>query len=175
MARWRVRAGGSPGSGPGPVFVPIAAAGLACALGALVYMTERSTGSVALMPAVLALGSGPLFGTLGLWLPSFVHPFAFALISAALRPPGTAPAYGACLGWWAVNVAFEAGQHPRIASGVAVAVRDLGLDGPWSRPLTSYLLRGTFDVGDLVAATLGALTAAALLYAVHPREVRHVH
>jgi hypothetical protein len=151
------------------------AAGLACAFGLLVYMTDRSAAGVALMPNVLALGGGPMFGALGLWLPSFVHPFVFALLGAALRAPGAAPAYGACLGWWAVNVAFEAGQHARIAPRVAEALRELGVDGAWSRPLTGYLSRGTFDVGDLIAATLGALAAAALLHAVHRREIDHVH
>jgi hypothetical protein len=39
--------------------------------------------------------------------------------------------------------------------------------------LSSYVLRGTFDVGDLIAATAGAAGAASLLYVVHRLEVNH--
>jgi glycopeptide antibiotics resistance protein len=37
--------------------------------------------------------------------------------------------------------------------------------------VSNYLLRGTFDVGDLIAATLGALAAALLLFVIHGWEV----
>lgn len=158
----------------GPALL-IAVSGAVLALGALVYMADRSPARVALLPAALTLGAGPWFGALGPWLPSFVHPFAFALLSAALRMPGIAPAYSACVGWWIVNAAFEIGQHSGVAPLVAAGARHLGIDGPLTRPLTNYLLRGTFDVGDLIAATLGALAAAALLYVVHRQEVDHVH
>jgi hypothetical protein len=155
------------------VALPLAAVA-SLALAMLVYMADRSPARVALLPAVLALGIGPTFGALGLWLPSFAHPFAFGLLTAALRAPDAAPAYGACLGWWAVNVAFEVGQHPDVAPRVAEAAQRLGFDDGWTRPLTGYLLHGTFDGGDLLAATLGALAAAALVRAVHRQEVLHV-
>ena len=98
----------------------------AFALGAAVYLTDRAAHDAA------------IFGVLGQWLPSFVHPLAFSLFTAAAgnyRRP-----YCACVAWWAVNVLFEFAQHPRVA-----------------------LMRGTFDAGDLVAVTLGAIVAACLL------------
>ena len=98
----------------------LAASGtLALALGLLVYLADRDASRSLLIPAAAALSAGPLFGELGQWLPSFVHPFAFSLFTAAARPPGSAPAYRACAGWWAVNVAFEAGQHPRVSAPLA--------------------------------------------------------
>jgi hypothetical protein len=72
-----------------------------------------------------------------------------------------------------VNVAFEVAQHPAISGAVARAAE--GVFGrPWpARLLSNYVLRGTFDVGDLIAATAGAAAAAAVLCLVHRREVNH--
>ena len=148
--------------------------GIGLAVGLLVYMTDRDPAHAMLFPAAAALGSGPIFGILGPCLPSFVHPFAFSLLSAALRAPRSGPGYGACAAWWAVNAAFEVGQVPRVAALIADGLHCAGIDGPLTRPLTNYLLRGGFDVGDLIAVTLGALAAAAVLRVVHRREVCHV-
>ena len=132
--------------------VLVAAACSALATGVFVYVADRVSAPPALI-APFVLGSvGPLFGAAGQWLPSFVHPFAFALLTAAARPRDASPAYVACLAWWAVNVIFESGQHPKFG-----------------------FLRGTFDVGDLLAATLGALAAAAVIRLVRRVEEYHVH
>lgn len=176
----RLRAVDCPG--PGTVAVGLAAsragtgilaltASLALVLGLLVYMVDRPPGQAAMMPAVLAFGTGSLFGALGNWLPSFAHPFSFSLFSAALCAPASAPACRACLAWWLVNVAFELGQHAQFREAV-VGNLQLILDSGWLTQLVSnYLQRGTFDVGDLIAATLGSLAAAAVLYFKHHREV----
>ncbi len=146
----------------------------ALAVGMLVYMTDRDAARAMLFPSIASLDTGPVFGALGPCLPSFVHPFAFSLLAAALRAPGSGPGYGACAAWWAVNVAFEVGQVPRVASQIADGLQGAGIEGPLTRPLTDYLLRGSFDVGDLIAATLGALAAAAVLHVVHRWEACHV-
>ena len=128
----------------------VAVACSALATGLLIYVADRASAPPALVfPFVLREG-GPFFGLAGQWLPSFLHPFAFALLTAAARPRDAAPAYGSCVAWWAVNVLLEAGQHPRLR-----------------------LLQGTFDVGDIAAATLGALAAAAVLALAHGREGQH--
>lgn len=149
------------------------AAGAALALGLAVYLADRPAGHAMLLPAVLAPGTGPLFGIVGQWLPSFVHPFAFSLASAALHAPGSGPAYGVCAAWWLVNIVFEAAQHPRLHQVAIEAAASL-FGGGWPmRPLADYLRLGTFDPGDLAATTLGALAAAALLRAVHRRSDNH--
>lgn len=145
-------------------------AGLALMLGLLVYATDRDPMRVALMPAAAALSIGPVFGASGHWLPSFVHPLAFSLLWAATRPANAPPAYRVCAGWWALNVAFEAGQHPRLSVPLAGLLHDIGGDS--TRWLATYFVRGTFDVGDLVAATLGALVAAAVLFLVNRHSGR---
>ena len=145
---------------------------LALGVGVLVYLTDRDPSRAVLVPAVTALSQSHLFGAVGLWLPSFVHPFAFSLFTAALQPARRLPAYWACALWWAINVAFEIGQAPTVSSD-AVDVLAQFFGQSWlADAISNYLLRGTFAVADLVAATAGAATAAALLRFTHLREAR---
>lgn len=146
------------------VFLVIAI--MALAVGLLVYMADRVAAPPLLMPAFALLGTGALFGVLGQWLPSFVHPFAFGLLTAAVLPPRSAWRYGACAAWGAVNVAFEVGQHPSISTPLAAALHGAFGASPPARALANYFVLGTFDRGDIVAAVLGALAAAALLRVV---------
>jgi hypothetical protein len=145
----------------------------ALAMGLVVYATDRAATGGAPFPAFAIAGGLVVFGLLGQWLPSFVHPFAFSLFTAAARSPAAAPAYGACAAWWAVDVAFEVGQHPHISTALAKSLQHvLGPTVP-VRWLSNYFVRGTFDIGDLVAATAGALAAAGVIYLVHRVEARY--
>ncbi len=147
----------------------------ALAVGTLVYMTDRDPAHAMLFPKIAALHTGPIFGVLGPWLPSFVHPFAFSLLTAAALQRSASPAYGACAAWWAVNVTFEAAQHAAISGRLAAALQ-LAFGSTWpTRALSNYFLRGTFDIGDIVAATAGAVAAAGLLCFMHRLETRHAH
>ena len=153
--------------------VRLAALGcLALAAGTLVYLTDRDPAHAALIPAIPALAGLGLFGGPGAWLPSFVHPFAFSLFTAAIQPARRSPAYWACAMWWAINVAFEVAQAPDVSAVVAGALPQF-LGPTWlTNTLSAYLLRGTFSVADLVAATAGAVAAAAVLRFNHFREAR---
>jgi len=145
---------------------------LALGVGVLVYLTDRDPSRAALVPAVTALAQSHLFGAVGLWLPSFVHPFAFSLFTAAVQSPHRSPAYWACAMWWAINVAFEVAQAPNVSAEVADMLPHL-LGQTWlTNALSNYLLRGTCAVSDLVAATAGAAAAAAVLRFIHLREAR---
>ena len=145
-------------------------AGIGCvafAVGLLVYLTDRDASKAALIPTVTWLAGSKVFGALGGWLPSFVHTFAFSLFTAAVLPQRSVPRYGACFAWFAVNAAFEVGQHPQVSARLAEVLQG-GLGGaPLTRPLASYFVNGTFDPGDIVAALLGALAAAAVLRLMH--------
>ena len=151
-------------------------------LGMLVYLTDRSASHALLMPTMptmprLDLWAGrPVFGAIGQWLPSFVHPLAFSLLTVAALPAQSTPAtprYGVCAAWCAVNLLFELGQHAAIREPLAAALLDLPGRTPPVRWLASYFLHGTFDVGDLIAALLGALAAAVVLHLVQPQPERH--
>lgn len=158
-----------PWSGPS---VQLAALGcLALAVGTLVYLTDRDPSRAALIPAFPVLAGLGLFGGPGAWLPSLVHPFAFSLLTAALRQPGKSPAYWACAMWWGIDVGFELAQTPLLGAPLAS-----GLGHPlWPAwlvdSLSHYATRGTFDVADLIAATAGAIAAAVVLRFTHGRGV----
>ena len=158
--------------------VPAALAAIgafAFVVGALVYAADRDPAHATLFSNSFALDSGPIFGVLGPWLPSFVHPFAFSLFTAAARQRCATPAYGACAAWWAVNIAFEAGQHAHISGRLAETLQFVFGHTWLTRALSNYFLRGSFDVADIVAATAGALVAAVVLYLVHQLELQRAH
>jgi hypothetical protein len=146
---------------------------LGLALGALVYATDRDSTHVILFPTFATLATGPVFGAVGQWLPSFIHPFAFSLLTSAAVRRSTSPAYGACAAWWAVNVVFELAQHPRLSERFAESVQGLFRQTWLSRALANYALRGSFHIDDLAAATAGALVAAGVLALAHRVEMRH--
>lgn len=138
--------------------------------GLAVYVIDRAAAH-ALVGSVASAHSGqPLFGAVGLWLPSFVHPLAFSLFSAALLGPWPRWQYGACGFWFAVNTAFEIGQHPQLRVPLADALRRGFGDGAVVRAAGNYFLRGTFDVADLVANAFGAALAALIVHRLHFRQ-----
>ncbi len=135
----------------------------ALAIGALIYFVDRTP-----------MHHAAIFGLAGGWLPSFVHPFAFSLLTAAANPRNDTPGYAACAGWWGVNVMAECGQHSSLSAPIAGSLHaSFGDAWPASR-VASYFVRGTFDPGDLAAATAGALAAALVLWMLDGREDRHV-
>ncbi len=146
----------------------------ALAVGVLVYLTDRDPAWARLLPMVGARAGNAAFGVLGQWLPSFVHVFAFGLFTAAALPLRRTPRYEVCAVWCVVNVALELGQHPQLSARLAEALEGGFGRTPLIRQLAGYFVRGTFDVGDVVAAVLGALMAAAVLRLTYRRwEVPH--
>ncbi|MGZ4199663.1 MAG: hypothetical protein ACXVP1_05705 [Thermoleophilia bacterium] len=142
-------------------------AGLGCfalAIGVLAYLTDRSATHAMLIPSVVALAGARVFGALGQWLPSLVHPFAFSLFTAAALPASARNRILACVAWFAVDVAFEIGQHPRISGHVADALREALGPGACTQVLANYFVRGTFDLGDIAATAAGSLAAACVLF-----------
>jgi hypothetical protein len=157
---------------PYPAGRLVAAGSLALALGVLVYVTDRSAAHVAFFPALTPPGSLHVFGAAGAWLPSLVHPFAFALFTAAVRPPGGSPAYSACALWWLIGVTFEASQAPAVGAALGPVLDRLPLPSPWIGAVGRYMAFGTFDTADVIATTVGACAAAAVLRSIHPRGVK---
>ena len=129
-------------------------------LGTAVYLLDRTPGSAWLIPAAWQAGGGgdgrgggTVFGALGRWLPSFVHAFAFAVLT--------------CVGWALVDTLAEVGQHAAVSAPLAAAIESWLGPGPVgtsiARPLARYFTRGSFDVADVIAGLAGAVVAYGLL------------
>jgi hypothetical protein len=152
----------------------VAAGCLALSIGLLVYLTDRDASRAALIPTLGAFPVHDAFGALGQWLPSFVHPLAFALFTAAVLAPGAAQRFAACAAWCVVDVGFEIGQHAAFKPQWAEALHTGAGEGSIARSVLNYFLHGSFDGGDVLAAILGSLAAAAVLQLVdHQRETHH--
>lgn len=169
-ARFHRAPGLPPGWGRSAILGATAAGALL--LGVLVYLADRSGSSAAMLPRIDALAGRHVFGAAGQWLPSFAHAFAFSLLTAAALPAGAAQGYAACVFWGAVNVLCEFGQHAAIREHLAAALQHHFGRAPPVQWAADYFLRGTFDVGDLIAACLGALGAAGMLHLVRTRRER---
>jgi hypothetical protein len=135
---------------------------LAALLGGLfVYLLDRPAGSAYLIPAFLQLGrNGPgILGAAGSWLPSFLHVYAFILLTLAFVRPTRSSLLLICMGWLSIELVFELIQHPAFLEFLA------GLPGGWlaripgAMMLREYATGGVFDPLDLVALGFGAVAA----------------
>ena len=144
------------------------------ATGAAVYVLDRA-------PELSLVGSTisffhlkvTAFGAIGQNLPSFAHVFAFVLFTAALLDGKRLTNLGVCLGWLAVDVGFELGQHPQFAESIAKTIPAWFAHIPILDRTTMYFLGGTFDPLDLLFAALGALTAYVVIEGTYAQRVRH--
>lgn len=134
-------------------------AALLLVIGALVYALDRNS-AVYFLPEWLAHDAGlSLFGSLGNHLPTFIHPLAFILITAAiLRPwPHLLPAI--CATWFFVECVFELAQFDPLAWRIAAIVPPSFETVPWLAAIPGYFLGGTFDLLDIFSIAAGTITA----------------
>ncbi len=136
----------------------LGAAAAALAVGLLVYLADRPAGTAWLLPPVGTPHGLPSLGAAAAWLPSAVHVFAFALLSALVLPPHRLLGTTACAGWVLVDMLFELGQHRAIAAPLSQWLQ-AHLPSQLAQPLARYFLAGTFDPADLAAAVLGGAMA----------------
>ena len=104
-----------------------------------------------------------LFGLLGNSLPAFIHVFSFALITAGVVSCRKRGWLIICFGWFLIDSAFEFGQ--KFSTWTLKLIPDSFESIPILENTKGFFLRGTFDVYDLVAMAIGAITAYAVLTA----------
>jgi len=137
-------------------------------VGTLVYALDRA-GAAYFLPAWLVREAGPaVFGALGAHLPTFIHPFAFVLITAvALRPwPRLLPAI--CVWWFALECAFEFGQRVPLGERIAALTPAWFADLPVLEAIPAYFARGTFDPLDILSIGLGVVVGYLVVRRVKP-------
>jgi len=128
-------------------------------LGTLVYLLDRTVGSVPLFADISLADRLPLhLGALSLSFPSFAHTFAFAAITSTLMRRRRDVALS-CLAWLTVEIAFEIGQLPKLASAFATLVPPTYESLPFLNETVRYFANGTFDPWDLLSAAVGSICA----------------
>ena len=140
-----------------PELIQVIAAVIALAIGILVYLLDRPSTSVYLIPDGWSFGDSipPVFGAIGDHLPTLAHTFAFILFSSALLEPWRWAALAACTWWWIVGSLFEVGQSDRWAALIATQVPDWFADVPLLENVADYFVAGQFDPFDLVSIAVG--------------------
>jgi hypothetical protein len=126
----------------------------ALGVGALVYVLDRDPHHVWLMPAAWSLPQwrGLLPRAISDSLPSFVHVFAFALLSAWLWARTRQQAIVVVFAWWLLDLVFELAQLGAVRAQLQGHV--------WLQ----HWPQGDFDGADVLALSIGAVVAGALLW-----------
>lgn len=108
-----------------------------------------------------------IFSPLGPYLPDFLHPFGFILLTLAPFPnAGPVMQRMVCLGWFAFNAVFEVGQlyDHAFAQWISKTLPQ----GDFSAALADYFIHGTFDGLDLIAILLGSSAAYLFITKIKP-------
>jgi len=134
---------------------------IALFLGLQVYLYDRQPEHVYFLfhHFSLAHGHHSLFGVLGNYLPSFVHVYAFILLTVAVAGLSNARLIGTCAAWFVVASLFEVAQHPVISPIIAAAVPAWFARVPILDNTAAYFLNGTFDPLDMLSIVLGTIAA----------------
>jgi len=132
-------------------------------IGVLVYLLDRPSTSVYLVPDSWSFGDSiaPVFGAIGNHLPTFAHTFAFTLFTSALLAPWRWSAVVACAGWWFVGSLFEVAQNDAWSAIIATRVPEWFADWPLLDNVAGYFVTGQFDLFDL--ASIGVATVCAFV------------
>ena len=135
------------------------ALGLAClAAGVLIYTVARPLtvlGFPPVAPSVRAALPDAIVALLAS-APTFVHTFAFSMMTAAIMGGGQRRLLLVCGVWAAVEIVFELAQSPVLGTWLLQSPV-AAIPIPYLR---EYLGSGTFDVADILAALGGAALAA---------------
>lgn len=131
-------------------------------IGAVVYFTDRHPEEIYFIdklsiPCQAFQYVTPIFGPLGKALPSFIHVYAFILITASLAARKKSGYIIVCLSWLGIDLALELGQR---YSPLAVALTPDWFEGILFFENTRwYFQRGTYDSVDMLFIFLGVIAA----------------
>jgi len=130
--------------------------------GTLEYLISRPIGSTYFLQSFTSILSyfrdlPNLYGKFGFFAPDFFHPLAFSLISMAFLSNKRGSRALICFAWVSIDATLELGQK--------YGTQLLDYLPHWlgkasiTENLRKYLIYGTFDICDLLAITLGSITA----------------
>ena len=144
----------------------LAIASIALLIGVVFYWFTRAHNSAVLLSILPAipLNEHLSFFTQWLgWLPSFIHVFAFSLLTYWAL--GRRHILFSSVLWGLINILFELGQAlpPRLIQLLPDVVN-----------LQSYLTHGVFDIFDLLACVMGAWAAWAISHKHNLANMGHI-
>lgn len=156
---------------PSVLYVVIAA--VALAIGLLVYLLDRQPEHTYFLFHGLPHAFAPLslFGGAGNHLPASLHVYAFMLLTVAVAGSSNARLIRIGAAWLAIASLFELGQHPAAATLAVAALPAWFASIPVLDNTAAYLLKGTFDLLDLLFIALGAVAACLTVVATR-KEAR---
>lgn len=143
------------------IVVLLTAAVGALAVGSFVYICDRNPDHVYLLSDQVSLNNvyGNVFGLIGNHLPTFVHVYAFTLLTVAVAVPSICKLPTVCLTWFTIDSLFEIGQIDPIAHWIGYHTPQAFSAIPVLNNIENYFLHGTFDVIDVLSIVLGTLAA----------------
>jgi hypothetical protein len=157
-----------------PAIIQIFLAIFALLIGVLVYLLERQPERIYFIPAWLTntVTGHPFLGGIGNHIPTFVHVYAFILLTMAIVVP--AHQYrryliAVCVFWFSIDGLFEIAQLDAIAHGIANHTPTWFKGIPFLENTAEYFLSSTFDALDLVSIGIGAVAAYYSVAIIHNR------
>ena len=134
---------------------------VALLVGGLVYLTDRPSESIYFFPTWLTLSSWKihLFGDSGDYLPSFLHVFAFILLTVVCLTPSKRQLVIICASWLVIDSLFEIAQSYPVAQWIAMSLGNRFDEIPVLENLVPYFLNGVFDVTDIFSIAAGTIAA----------------
>ena len=159
-------------------FVRILFAGAALVLGLVVYLLYRSPESVYLLPVGLfpesSSASLPGFEVLSRYAPSFLHVYAFILLTAIVLVMSHVTALIISAAWLCLELVLEIGQSESVSTVIVSWLPMWFRDYPFLENIGPYFSLGTFDSGDMLAIVCGSVAAYLTLRLTENREHSHV-
>ena len=125
-------------------------------VGSLIYLIDRppcNTYFVNFIGISLYNSLPNIFGSIGNYLPTFVHVFSFILITASFLPSRKRYYLVISLSWFLLDCIFEVGQKFNNFSSKIVPDWFVGI--PFLENTKNYFQYGTFDYFDLLAIAVG--------------------
>ena len=139
---------------------------LAIALGALCigvvfYALGRQHSHVYFLPSWLPLGNYQLgiFDSLGDCLPTFIHAYAFILLTVIVTATSIDKIIPICVAWFTLDSLFEIAQINVIAKWISPHIPGWFSGIPFLENTENYFLFGTFDINDLLSIAAGSVAA----------------
>lgn len=133
----------------------------ALCVGVLVYIFDRQSEVVYFLPDWLSLEIhiGGLFGSIGNYLPTFIHVYAFILLTVVVAVPSITKLIPVCIAWFTLDTLFEVAQLNTVAHWIGNHIPSWFSGIPFLENTADYFLMGTFDVFDLISIVTGTLAA----------------